>query len=176
MSDAAVQAAGTARPRFSFALVRSRPALGTGIGFIVVLRILYGLMWAGGAVNKFQRDYLFSDFPLKLFTQRLTELDPASFSARFLEGFVIPNSQLVGWIVAWGEVAIAVGLVFGFMTRIAGFGSALMCIMFGIGGYYDASLIPLILIGVLIMVLPTGHWLGLDRRLHQRYPNAIWFK
>jgi thiosulfate dehydrogenase [quinone] large subunit len=48
--------------------------------------------------------------------------------------------------------------------------------MFAIGGYYDASLIPLWLIAGLFVVLPTGHWLGLDRRLHLKHPHSIWFK
>jgi thiosulfate dehydrogenase [quinone] large subunit len=47
---------------------------------------------------------------------------------------------------------------------------------FGLGGFYDASLIPLNLIALLFVVFPTGHWWGLDRRLHQRYPGNWLFK
>jgi thiosulfate dehydrogenase [quinone] large subunit len=32
------------------------------------------------------------------------------------------------------------------------------------------------LIAVLFIVLPTGHWLGLDRKLHERHPDSLWFK
>ena len=47
---------------------------------------------------------------------------------------------------------------------------------FSLGGYHDASLIVLNLIALIFVVLPTGHWRGLDRGLHARYPDAIWFK
>jgi len=176
-STAIMNAEGLAtHAKFNWTLLKTHPLKGTGIGFILLLRILMGLFFAGGAVNKFQRDYLFSDYPLQLFTKRLSELDPASLPGQYLEGFLIPNYQLVGWTVAWGETAVAVGLLLGFMTRLSGIGAIFIMVNFAIGGYYDASLIPLNLITLLFVVFPTGHWLGVDRRLAQRYPNNILFK
>jgi len=29
---------------------------------------------------------------------------------------------------------------------------------------------------LLMMLLPSGHWLGIDRKLHRTYPESIWFK
>jgi thiosulfate dehydrogenase [quinone] large subunit len=169
-------AAADTRAAFGLKLLRERPLKGIGIGFVLLLRILFGIFFAGGAANKFMRDYLFGDYPLDLFTKRLAELDPASFPARYLESFIIPNYHFVGWVVAWGEVAVAVGMLLGLMTRSAGLVAVFLMVNFGLGGYYDASLIPLNLIALLFVVLPTGHWLGLDRRLNQRYPQSIWFK
>lgn len=164
------------RSRFGLQLIKTSPLKGLGIGFILLLRFLFAIFFAGGTFNKFQRDYLFSDYPLNLFTKRLTELDPASLPARYLEGFIIPNAQFVGWVVAWGEAAVTVGLLLGLMTRSAGLIAVFLMVNFALGGYGDASLIPLTLIALLFVIFPTGHWLGLDRRLNQRYPNQLLFK
>lgn len=48
--------------------------------------------------------------------------------------------------------------------------------MIGIGGYYDASLLPLWGIAALMIIFPTGQWFGLDRRYHARYPDSPWFR
>jgi len=164
------------RPAFSWGLLRSRPAVGTGIAFVLLLRLLYGIFWAGGAVNKFQRNYLFSDYPLQLFTKRLSELDPGSLTAAYLEQFAIPFHTFVGWFVTWGEVAVAVGLLLGLVTRWAAALSIFIMINFALGGYGDASLLVLGAIAMLFVVLPTGHWWGLDRRYHRRHPASIWFR
>lgn len=161
---------------FSRALFKTRPLLGVGIGFVLLLRILMGLMYLGGALNKFQRNYLFGDYPLELFTKRLSELDPASFPAQYLEHFAIPFYRLVGWAVTWGETFVAIGLLAGLMTRLSSLGALFIIVNFAIGGYYDASLIVLGAICLLFVFLPTGHWLGYDRRLNQRYPDNIFFK
>lgn len=39
---------------------------------------------------------------------------------------------------------------------------------------------PRITLGIgaalVFVILPTGHWRGLDRGLHAKYPNVIFFK
>jgi thiosulfate dehydrogenase [quinone] large subunit len=164
------------RPAFRWAMIREAPARGLGIVFLLFLRVLFGLFYLGGTVNKFQRDYLFSDYPLQLFTKRLSEIDPDTMTGRYLEGFIIPNAQFVGWVVAWGELAVTIGMLLGLMTRSAGLIAVFLQVNFWLGGYGDASLVPLTLIALLFVVFPTGHWWGLDRRLNQRYPNNWLFK
>jgi len=29
---------------------------------------------------------------------------------------------------------------------------------------------------ILLMVFPSGHWLGLDNLMHRKYPESLWFK
>lgn len=168
--------ADTATPRFRFGLFRERPLAASGMAFVLLLRVLYGIFWLGGAVNKFQRNYMFSDYPLEIFTKRLAELDPGTLPAIYLDQFAIPFYRFVGWFVTWGEVAVAIGLLFGLMTRWAALLSIFIMINFALGGYGDASLWVLGAIAMLFVVFPTGHWLGYDRRLHARHPGSIWFR
>lgn len=160
----------------SRANLQAYPARTIGIGLAVLLRSLFGLFFLFAGINKLRQGWLWTDRLREVLSQRLTELDPASFGAAFLIDFGIPWSLAVAWVVTLVELGVAASLLLGCATRFgAGLGFWLM-IMFGIGGYYDASLIPLWLIACLLMVLPTGHWLGLDRRLHATNPRAIWFR
>jgi thiosulfate dehydrogenase [quinone] large subunit len=147
-----------------------------GAVVVLVLRYLFGLFFTVGAVNKFQRDYLFSDYLKNLFTGQLKVLEPGTVPYAFLENFGIPFYQPIGWIVAWGETAVAVGLLLGLATRWSAVLAIFLMVMFGIGGYYDASLLVLSAIAALFVVFPTGHWLGMDRKLHQRHPTSPWFR
>jgi len=174
-AEATAQAPTLPEP-FNLRYLRQRPLSGTGRGLLLLLRVLFGVFFLSAAFNKFQQNYLFSEYPLKVFTQRLTEIDPNSFGAWNLQNFIIPNYQLIGWIVAWGELAAAVGLLLGLCTRTAALIAIFLMVNFALGGYYDASLIVLNLMALPFVLLPTGHWWGLDRRLHQRYPRSIWFR
>jgi thiosulfate dehydrogenase [quinone] large subunit len=156
--------------------LRARPLRGIGIAVIVLVRLLYGLFYLGATINKFQRNYMFSDYPLQVFREMLDRVDPASFGAAYLTGFIIPNYHFIGWFITWGELAVTVGLILGLCTRWAGALALWITINIGLTGAGDSSLIVLGLIAVLFIVLPTGHWLGLDRRLHARYPRSILFR
>ena len=130
----------------------------------------------GSSYNKISAGWLWSDYARGVFESRLAEIDPASFSGKFLSQFAIPWYPLVAWVVTLSVIAVTISLALGLATR---FGAALavwLMVMFAIGGYYDASLIPLWLIAALFVIFPTGQWYGLDRRLHARYPASPWFR
>lgn len=147
-----------------------------GAVVVLVLRVLFGLFFTVGAVNKFQRNYLFSDYLKNLFTETLATLEPGTIPYAFLENFGIPYYLPIGWIVAWGETAVAIGLLLGLATRASAVLAIFLMVMFGIGGFGDASLVVLSAIAALFVVFPSGHWLGMDRRLHRQYPQSVWFR
>ena len=143
---------------------------------VLGLRYLMALFFVGAAINKWSKGWLWTDKLRAVFVERLAEIDPESFGARFLELAGIPFYQLFAWLVTFGETAVALGLLFGFMSRAAAVGAMICMLGFAFGGYYDASLIALALLFLPLVLLPTGHWLGLDRRWHARFPHSIWFK
>jgi thiosulfate dehydrogenase [quinone] large subunit len=147
-----------------------------GIGLLVTLRLLYGLFYVVSATNKIQRNYMFSDYPLKVFTKQMTVIDPDGLPAAYLGKVIIPNYQLFGWGITLGVIAVATGLLLGLCTRWAALLAIFISINIGLGGFYDASLIVLIALAVLLVIFPAGHHFGLDKRLHRRHPQSIWFR
>jgi len=173
MTEAVVVAKDGA-PDWSLAGFRARPVRMTGIVLVLVLRYLYVVFFFGAGINKLP--WLVSDKARQVFTARLAEIEPDSFAAGFLQNFAIPLYVPVSWVVAVGEFAVAVSLCLGLATRFGGALAIWLMVMFAIGGYYDASLLALWLIAALFVVFPTGHWLGMDRKLHARHPGSPWFR
>ncbi len=155
---------------------RMAPARMLGISLVLLLRYLMALFFLGSSYNKISMGWLWSDYARGVFESRLAELDPTTFSAQFLSQFAIPWYPLIAWVVTLSVVTVTISLALGLATRFGGALAVWLMLMFAIGGYYDASLIPLWLIAALFVIFPTGRWFGLDRRLHERHPASLWFR
>jgi uncharacterized membrane protein YphA (DoxX/SURF4 family) len=156
--------------------IKAHPARFTGIVLHLLLRTLFALFWLAAGINKINKDWLTSDILKQMFLDRLTEMPPDAFASLFLVKFAIPIYPLVAWVITWGEIFSAVGLLLGVMTRTAAGVSLFILIGLAIGGYYDASLIPFFLLTAAFLWWPSGLWLGLDRPLAKRYPDVRWFR
>ncbi|MEO8223180.1 MAG: DoxX family protein [Gammaproteobacteria bacterium] len=155
---------------------RTAPLRALGISLVLLLRYALALFFLGSCLNKLARGWLWSDYGKQVFEGRLAELDPGSFGAQFLSKFAIPFYMPVAWVFVATTVIVTVTLALGLATRAGGIAAFWLMTMIGIGGYYDASLLPLWLVAALVIVFPTGHWFGLDRRFHARYPASLWFR
>jgi thiosulfate dehydrogenase [quinone] large subunit len=147
-----------------------------GRGTVLGLRYFYGVFYLLALINKLQMGYAWTDYPKQVFLKQLAQIDPNGLMAAYLTGFLIPNYQFVGIVITLVWAGVAVGLLLGLCTRWAGALAIFATINIGLGGFYDASLIVLGLIALLFVVLPTGHWQGLDRRLHAKHPRSILFR
>jgi len=153
-----------------------RPLTKIGILLMLIGRYLFAGFFIYGFWHKLTRGWLSSDITQRHFIKRLGELPIDSWQAAYLEYFAIPLAMPIGWIVTVGELLIGVSLVVGLMTRInAGFALFLL-LNFAAGGYYNLSLPPFIIFAFVMMLLPTSHWLGMDKQLHNRFPHSIWFR
>lgn len=159
---------------WSFIWIRNYPLRFIGIVLNILFRLLFGLFFLLAGVNKIRKDWLFSDILQSIFYQRLTELNPSSFAYNYLLDFALPIYPLVAWIVVWGEVIVGIGLLLGIATRLSSFGGFFILFNLAIGGYYDASLLPFFILNIIFIVYPSGHWLGFDGRLKQKFPNQAW--
>lgn len=96
----------------------------------------------------------------------------------FIEQVVLPNKALFGYAVAYGELAIGLGLVAGAATRLASFFGIAMVLnflwvkgaTFWLPTNHDALFI---LILATLMFGAAGRVLGVDYWLHQRRPLAL---
>ena len=154
----------------------SHPFRSLGIVLHLVLRTLFAIFWLAAGINKVVTEWLTSDILKQIFLDRLTEMPPDAFASLFLQNFAIPLYLLVAWVITIGEICSAVGLLFGFTTRLAAAISFLILFGFAIGGYYDASLIPFFILNLMFLWWPSGLWLGIDRTLAKRYPQVRWFR
>lgn len=155
---------------------RTAPLRALGMSVVILLRYAMALFFFGSFLNKIRQGWLWSDYAKEIFEGRLAELDPASFGAQFLSNFAIPFYVPVAWVFVATTVIVTASFTLGLATRFGGVAAFWLMTMIGIGGYYDASLLPLWGIAALLIFFPTGHWLGLDRRYHARYPESPWFR
>ncbi len=157
------------------AWIKSHPLRFSGIVLHLLLRTLFAIFWLAAGINKVSKEWLTSDILREIFLDRLTEMPPDAFAALFLQYFAIPLYIPVSWVITVGEILSGVGLLFGICTRPSAAISMFILFGFAIGGYYDASLIPFFILNAAFLYWPSGLWLGVDRRLHRRYPNSRWF-
>jgi len=156
--------------------IRQHPVRFTGIILHLLLRTLFGIFWLAAAINKISKGWLTTDILKVIFLDRLTEMPPDSFAVLYLQVFAIPLYQLVAWVIAFGELYAAVGLLFGITTRWAAWMSFFILANLAIGGYYDASLLPFFILNIIFLCWPSGQWLGFDRRLASQHPRSRWFR
>ena len=91
--------------------------------------------------------------------------DVSGWYASFLQNVVSDHAAMFGHVVAWGEVAVGVGLILGIFTGIAAFFGAFMNMNFLLAGTVSAN--PIMFVGQLLIILAwrTAGWFGLDRWL-----------
>ena len=89
--------------------------------------------------------------------------DVSGWFATFLENAVLPNAKLFGFVVAYGEVLIGLGLIVGLLTGIAAFFGAFMNVNFLLAGTLSTNPILFILGTWLVLAWKVAGWYGLDR-------------
>ena len=165
-------------PPFTWGLgsLRSRPLRYVRAMLAVFIRLFMGLFFFAAGVNKLIQGWPWTHRLREVFEDHLLELDPESFGAMFLENVGVPFHLPIAWVITVGEVAAGAGLLLGLASRWSGALALWLIFMIGVGGYYDASLLPLGLMCIIIIASRSGHYLGLDRRLAHRHPEAIWYR
>jgi thiosulfate dehydrogenase [quinone] large subunit len=155
---------------------RQQPLRMAGIVLHLVLRTLFGLFWLAAGFNKVRKGWVNTDMLKRIFEDRLTEMHPDSLPVLYLQKFAIPLYQLIAVVMTAAELYVGIALLLGVTTRWGAAIALFVLVNLSLGGYYDASLIPFFLLGLLMVWRNSGHWLGLDRRLHRAHPGSRWFR
>jgi uncharacterized membrane protein YphA (DoxX/SURF4 family) len=156
--------------------IKAHPVRFAGILLHLILRTLFAVFWLAAGINKVVKGWLTTDILKQIFLDRLTEMPPDAFASLFLLHFSIPLYMLTAWVITIGEIYSAIGLLFGFTTRIAAGVSFFILFGLAIGGYYDASLIPFFILNAAFLYWASGLWFGIDRPLAKRHPKAWWVR
>lgn len=140
-----------------------------------LLRIVFGIIWLIDAWFKWQPEFIGK------FTDYLTgALDgqPAVVQAwiNFWINIVNVDPRILAYVVALGETAIAVGLIFGVLSNLTYLGGTLLSLVIwttaeGFGGPYTpgstdiGAAIIYVFVFAGLYLTSAGLYLGLDRRL-----------
>jgi thiosulfate dehydrogenase (quinone) large subunit len=147
----------------------------TGARCAAFVRILTGLLFLAEAYGKLTGGFLQDGFR-KSAEEMAREAWP--FWRSILHLFVLPNAQLFARVVAFGELAVGIGLFLGFLTRIASAGGAVLTLVILLGQSYlgrggrwsDWATAGLttkfaLLLLLLLFAADAGRVWGLDARL-----------
>ena len=173
-----------ARAAFSWsrASFKERPLRYIGISAAIFVRYFMGLFFFFAGLNKIRNGWMWTDYLKGVFEARIADLGNVDLSAieafgqMYLKVFALPLYMPIAYIVALGELYVGIACFVGLTSRWAGAMAFFLMFNFAIGGYYDASLIPLCLLALVIVFTPSGHWLGMDRRMSAKHPGSIWFR
>ncbi len=144
----------------------------TGIG---LLRIVFGIIWAVDAWFKWQPGFI-NNF-MNYLNDSASGQPPAVQSwINFWMNTIHVNPQPFAYLVAIGETAIAIGLIFGIFSNLTNILGILLSLVIwstaeGFGGPYEAgstdigSAIIYVLVFVGLFVSSAGLYLGLDKYL-----------
>lgn len=142
---------------------------------LILLRLYIGAMFIFAGWHKVQLGRSFHENMIGfLRSHRASAYD---FYWPFVEKLVLPHTALFSKLVAYGELAVGLGLAVGFMTRWASIFGALMMLNFWfVKGIPQSQLLSaqqhdIILFAVFVFLIfsRAGHVLGLDARYSERY-------
>ncbi len=137
---------------------------------IAMLRVYAGVFFANAGIAKIGGGN-FAEPMSRFLSANLDE--SFAFYRPFIESVVLPNRAVFAALVAWGELAIGIGLVLGLATRYAAFTGAFLVANFWFakgsdflaGSNHDVVwLFVLLALGL----VPAGRIAGLDDGLSDR--------
>jgi thiosulfate dehydrogenase [quinone] large subunit len=85
--------------------------------WLAILRIGIGLWWLKSVLHKPLRKFVSGQ--MVNWTVALAENHPVPAFGGLIKGLVAPNAAWFPYLVLAGELAVAIGLIFGFLTPIA---------------------------------------------------------
>ena len=147
--------------------------------WVVVLRVVVGAWFVKAVWTKFTLGFLWGVIPYPAVSPRFLAFHPkriAEFAAgnpvggykEFLEGTVLPHSQLFATLQTYGEAAVGLGLILGLLTGLTAlvglflslnYGLASQWMSFGQQGFH----VLLVTSMIVFLGARAGRTWGLDR-------------
>ncbi len=85
-----------------------------------------------------------------------------SWWGSFLHSFVVPNAGWIAVLVAFGELAIGLGLAFGFLTRTSAIASLLLLFTYVMSGTASVCAFYALCALIVLATWRTSSWIGVD--------------
>jgi uncharacterized membrane protein YphA (DoxX/SURF4 family) len=139
----------------------------TYLWYLSVLRIYVGYYLFFQGIGKFQRNFPKGDWIGRQIGD-IASLDLYPWYKTLLRSYVVPHSELFGYLVMIGEIAVGVCLLLGLFTRLSAFVGLVMLINYYLGpgmarGGYMLAHQQFYIVALAVFVLAgPGRTLGLD--------------
>jgi thiosulfate dehydrogenase [quinone] large subunit len=137
--------------------------------WLAVLRIGLGLWWVESFRHKNKRAWLVEGAGIS-WGQSVAEKHKWQFVRTGFEKTVKPHPKVMAYVVVFGELAIGLGLVFGFLTPIAAFAGLLLNIIYFILMINDwaeqGQNLMMALISVVVLGTHAWNTWSIDHWLH----------
>lgn len=139
----------------------------TYLWYIAVLRIYVGYYMLAQGIRKFHRDFPKGDWIGRQIGDIAT-LDLYPWYKTILQNYVVPHSELFGYLVTAGEIAVGAGLLLGLLTRTSAAIGLFMWVNYYLGpgmarGGATLAQQQTFIIALAIFILSNpGRTLGLD--------------
>lgn len=110
---------------------------------------------------------------------RYADGNPVGFFREFLQHTVIPNAGLFAHLTAFGEVAVGLGLTFGFLTPLAAAMGLVLVVNYGLATQWmtpnqQGFHLLLAVCMVAFFAARAGRRWGLDGWLQVNRPASLW--
>ncbi|HEX2928528.1 MAG TPA: DoxX family protein [Candidatus Binatia bacterium] len=139
----------------------------TYLWYLSVLRIYVGYYLLAQGIRKYQREFPKGDWIGRQIGD-IGALDIYPWYRNLLQNYVVPHSELFGYLVTLGEIAVGICLLLGLFTRISACIGLFMLINYYLGpgmargGAQLAQQQTFIIALVLFVLANPGRTLGLD--------------
>lgn len=139
----------------------------TYLWYFSILRIYVGYYLFFQGVRKFQRDFPKGDWIGRQIGDIAT-LDLYPWYKTFLQNYVVPHSEIFGYLVMIGEIAVGACLLLGLFTRVSAFVGLFILVNYYLGvgmarGGFMLAHQQVFIIALAIFILANpGRTLGLD--------------
>lgn len=149
--------------------------------WLAVLRALVGLIWMYSVSHKLNVDFIEHRVLelLTIYTSGVQASDPCGcfpqtpffpWYAGFLEGVVVPNYRVFGWLVLLGELAAGIFLLLGLFTNVGAVISIVMNLNYYLAAGWlvssDAVLnLLLIALGTMVLLSREAKSFSLDEKI-----------
>ena len=144
-----------------------------------LLRIILGVEWFIAGFEKVMDPVFSSNLPktLSFFISKNSH----SWYIAFVNSQVMPNTDIFAWLVSWGELAVGLVLIFGFLTNLG----LVLGIFMNLNFYFAAgwtspsvSSLNLIMAAfqAALILSPSSKFFSLDKLISRKFPNVFKYR
>ncbi len=143
---------------------------------IALLRIYAGVLFFNAGMSKLSKGFLEQPLLQQTINHWIESGSADHGYVGFLQNWVLPHWQVFSYMVVFGEIAVGLSFILGFMVRPAALGALLMNINFLFAAGESAAPINKLFIAVnsALFLLSAGRCFGVDYYFYKRVRGFWW--